>query len=356
MMKKMFEKNKQEQLGGENSTNIQANTVNINGVTIEQVRQIALDVFKSNALELAGIAKDTASARAEQITERFLKELSEKNPITLQSASDPDFQYTMFDAQKAFARSGDESLEDILVSLLSSRASEPVRNLKQVVLNEAIAVSSKLTSSNINTITLLFRIRHTVRYGLLTIEDFANLITNEVLPFFREMPEGESSYRYLDFTGVATVEMNNANFIHILRETYQGICSKGIDETIVNQFIAEEPRLNNFFIKLPNVETDKYHIPISTPVQLEAVLKSIGISSDEFISRVKNLLVSNPMLDDEIRSELVTFNPEIQRLIDTWDKSSAKNTILTPVGMAIGHANATKHGTLQNSPLEIWVN
>lgn len=353
-MKKMFEKNKQEQTGGDNSTNIQAGTVIVNGITYEQAHQIALDVFRSNALVLAGEAKDIATARAEQITERFLKDLAEKNPSALQSASDPDFQHSVFEAQKAFARSGDENLEDILVNLLNNRASEPTRNLKQVVLNEAITVSSKLTSSQINTITLLFRIRHTVRHGLLTIQNLADLITNEVLPFFEGMPEGEQTYRYLAFTGVATVEMNQINFIQLLRQVYQGVLSKGIDEATMNQFITEEPKIKNLFVKLNN-EAENFHLLISTQEQLETALKSIG-SSEELISRVKNLLLSNQMSDEEVKSQLVAFNPKIQELIDIWDKSSAKQTVLTPVGMAIGHANATKHGTLIGSPLEIWVN
>lgn len=353
----MISSNKQEQNTGDNSTNIQAGTVIVNGVTYEQARQIALDVFRSNALILAGEAKDIASARAEQITERFLKELAEKNPSALQSASDPDFQHSVFEAQKAFARSGEENLEDILVNLLSNRAAEPNRNLKQVVLNEAITVSSKLTSLQINTITLLFRVSHTVRCGLLTIQNLADLITNEILPFFEGMPDGEQTYRYLAFTGVATVEMSQNNFIQILRQEYQGVCSKGVDEATVNQIVSEEPRLKNYFAKLPNSEpADNFHLSISTPVQLESILKSIGITSDEFISSIKNLLLLNPMSDEEIKSQLVAFNPKIQTLIDVWDKSLAKQTVLTPVGMAIGHANATKHGTLIDSPLGIWVN
>lgn len=352
----MIPSTKQEQTSGDNSTNIQASTVIVNGITYEQAHQIALDVFRSNAFVLAGEAKDIASARAEQITERFLKELSEKNPAALQSASDPDFQHSVFEAQKAFARSGDVNLEDILVNLLSSRAAEPDRNLKQVVLNEAIEVTSKLTSSQINTITLLFRVRHTVQQGLHTIQHLSDVITKQILPFFEGMPDGEQAYRYLDYTGVAIVEVGQINFIELLRQAYQGVCSNGIDEATMNQFVIEEPRLKVLFIKLSESEPVKYRLAISTTANLETVLKDNGITSDEVISKVKNLLISNPMPDEEVKCQLVAFNPRIQELIDIWDKSSAKHTILTPVGMAIGHANATKHGTLGNASLEIWVN
>lgn len=348
-------KNSQEQSAGDNSTNIQAGTVNITGMTYEQVHQIALAVYKSNALELAGIAKDIALARAEQITDRFLKELSEKNPNALQSASDPDFQNSMFEAQKTFARTGDGDLEDVLVNLLISRATEPVRNLKQVVLNEAISVASKLTSSQISTITLLFRFRHTVRHGLLTIQNLANLITTEILPFFEGMSETNPTYSYLAFTGVATVEISEVSFMSLIRNEYQGVCSKGIDEATVNQIINEDPRTAKLFIKLPDDAPDIFHLAISTPVMLDNILNTIGISNPEIISKIKGLLQSNPMSDQEIEDQLFANNPKIREFKERWDKSSAKQTILTPVGMAIGHANATKHGTL-NASLDIWIN
>ncbi|HAF02040.1 MAG TPA: hypothetical protein DCO68_00045 [Methylophilaceae bacterium] len=351
----MISASKQEQISGDNSNNIQATTVNINGVTYEQARQIALDVYKSNALELAGIAKDIATSRVEQFTERLLKNLAEKAPHALKSASDPDFQHSIFEAQKAFARSGDKNLEDILVSLLEDRACEYERNLKQVVLNEAITVSSKLTNSQINTITLLFSLRHTVHNGLQTIQQLAQLITNEILPFYNDMPDGDMGYRYLSYTGIATVDITKASFITIIRKVYQGLCNKGIDEASIRELIAEEPRVTNLFIRQPNSETNSFNSIISTGTQLQIHLKEIGITSDVFILKVINLLSANPMTDEEIKTQLVTVNPQIKSLIDKWDNSSAKNTILTPVGIAIGHANAKKHGLLHNYPLGIWI-
>ncbi len=351
--KTMFKRN-QKQSSGDSSTNIQAGTVNINGITYEQARQIAIEVYRNNALELAGIAKDTAASRAEQITERFLKELSKKNASAIQSASDPDFQHSVFEAQKAFARSGDQELEDVLVNLLTTRASEPIRNLKQVVLNEAISVTSKLTKAHIDTITLLFRLRHTVRFGLFHLSQVGTLIASEMLPFCNEMPNSDATYRYLAFTGVATVEMTQISFIGLIRNSYPGLCSKGVDEATRSQLILQDKRLEGFLIKLSGLD-DKYHLAICTPELLETTLQQNGIENSELISQVKGLLHFDPLTDQEIEDVLVGVNPAIKELMSNWDRWAAKNTILTPVGLAIGHANATKMGTL-DSPLDIWVN
>jgi hypothetical protein len=45
-----------KQTAGDYSHNLQAQTINITSITVAEARQIALDVFKANALELAGRA------------------------------------------------------------------------------------------------------------------------------------------------------------------------------------------------------------------------------------------------------------------------------------------------------------
>jgi len=70
----------QKQNAGDSSTNIQAESITIHqGVSLEAVRQVALDIFRANFYELAGEAKDIAQRRAEEITEDFLRKLEQEN-------------------------------------------------------------------------------------------------------------------------------------------------------------------------------------------------------------------------------------------------------------------------------------
>lgn len=58
----LMEKNNQDQRSGDNSTNVQAGgNVTIVGVTYNEVRQIAADVFKANFLTLQGSPKYRAA-------------------------------------------------------------------------------------------------------------------------------------------------------------------------------------------------------------------------------------------------------------------------------------------------------
>ena len=99
-----MEISKRSQQGGDNSLNIQAEQVTVNsGLTIAHVKEIAIEVFEGNFYRLAGLARETADKRVREITDQFIQELAEKNPAGMQAAEDPDFQYSLFTAQKEFA-------------------------------------------------------------------------------------------------------------------------------------------------------------------------------------------------------------------------------------------------------------
>lgn len=119
----------QNQNSGDNSTNIQAGTIIMQGVSATEARQIALDVYHANFLTLAGEAKDTACKRAEEITEDFLKKLQHENPNGIQKSKDPDFQYSLYTVQKEYAKSGDKDLGDLLVDLLVDRSKQDKRDI-----------------------------------------------------------------------------------------------------------------------------------------------------------------------------------------------------------------------------------
>lgn len=125
----------QNQKAGDNSANIQANSVTVNqGLSVIEVRQMALDVFRANFFELAGEAKNIARQRAEEITEAFLKKLQGESAGGMAQAQDPDFQHALFTVQKEHARSGDKELASLLVDLLVDRTKHDSRTILQIVL------------------------------------------------------------------------------------------------------------------------------------------------------------------------------------------------------------------------------
>jgi hypothetical protein len=145
------------------STAIQAGgnvTIVETGLTYADVRNIALDIFRTNFYKLAGVAKETAKVRAEEITEAFLSKLQNEHPAGLQKSNDPDFQYALFTVQKEYARNGDKDLGDLLVDLLVDRSKHEQRDILQIVLNESLKTAPKLTENQLAVLSLIFLFKY----------------------------------------------------------------------------------------------------------------------------------------------------------------------------------------------------
>ena len=72
---KNFLMSKQEQKSGDGSANIQVAGDVVVGLSVNEVRQLALDVFKANFYDLGGVGKQIVVTRVEEITDAIIKKL-----------------------------------------------------------------------------------------------------------------------------------------------------------------------------------------------------------------------------------------------------------------------------------------
>ena len=193
-----------QSIGSNSSGNNQAqgDIIIYNGLSYEDVKAICIEVFEQNFYELSTVAKEIATQRVEELINEFLHKLMSKNPEGLNQTTDPDFQYDLFIAQRDYARRGDPILSDMLVRLLIERTKETERPLLQIVLNESIAVVSKLTKEELDTLTALFVIEHHSKNCKFdNISDFVTYISAYVLPFWNSIKNEDSLFAHLLYTG-----------------------------------------------------------------------------------------------------------------------------------------------------------
>ncbi|WP_400243877.1 LPO_1073/Vpar_1526 family protein [Niallia sp. JL1B1071] len=147
---------------GDNSNNIQGKKVIVNqtnhyeGFNYSTVKEVALDIYRSNFMQLSEEAADIAYRRVESLVTAYLDRLVKDSPEALKNTIDPDVQYAIFNAQKVHARLGDKDIANMLVELLVNRTKNNDYSTLRIVLNEAIEVIPKLTKKHINTLTFLF--------------------------------------------------------------------------------------------------------------------------------------------------------------------------------------------------------
>ena len=345
----------QKQEAGDSSTNLQGKNITINqGISYTDAREIALDVYKANFLELYQEAAELARERAEELTDDFLIKLKEENEAAVSEMSSPGMQSALYEAQKQYAKTGDKNLEGLLVDILVERASTPERNIHQIVLDESLTVASKLTTEQMDALTVNFLLSKTKNHTLNNLEAISKYIDTDIIPFLTELSDTSSCYEHLEYVGCGSLMgINRIHSIeHIFRLHYPGLFSKGFD---VERFVKEIGNVSDYNGLLMRC----FHYPNLyqfTAIDTE-VLNNISSERklpDDVKSKMVTLFNSTLMNDNEIKDYLVKKRPELQTLFDLWKNSSISNFNLTTVGISIAHANYRRR-TGVKLDLSIWI-
>jgi hypothetical protein len=113
----------QEQSAADGAQAIQAGrdvTIH-NGVSVEQMSEILLYLTKSLSFYHQE-ALEKVESRLSSFKDELIKVFALGDKVNPEAFRDPDFQYLLKDAQNAFARSGEESLRDTLIDIISRRS------------------------------------------------------------------------------------------------------------------------------------------------------------------------------------------------------------------------------------------
>lgn len=89
---------RQSQEGGDASVNLQSGRDITLGPNYLEVRQIAMDVYRANMMELRELAAEIARERAESLLDAFLRRAADQGQKEIPEASSPDFQHALFSA------------------------------------------------------------------------------------------------------------------------------------------------------------------------------------------------------------------------------------------------------------------
>lgn len=323
------------------------------GLSYSDARAVALDVFRANFYELAGLAKQEAAARAEEVTEAFLKKLNSENPQGFQQANDPGFQHALYTVQKEHAKAGDKNLGDLLVDLLVDRTKHPQRDIMQIVLDESLNTAPKLTEAQLANLAVVFLLRFTQHNGLGTHALFGEYLDKHLLPFVEKTTKSRASFQHLEFSGCGSIAVTQLLLEETFGQAYQGLFTKGFDPEEVATRGVTVGLDGRIFVQCLNDPT-KLQVRALNHDLLDTHLAAVGVGNDDK-ARIKGLFDHNKMSPEEIRAKCIELRPYMAAVFDFWSESAAKNFMLTSVGIAIGHANI-KRLAGEFADLAIWIN
>lgn len=249
VVKEMLNKN-QNQSTGNSCTAIQAETIIVNSqvLSYEDVSKICHDIFEQNFYKLSAEAYEIATKRAQELIEEFLRELKSQNPDGLNQVIDPDFQYDLFIAQREYARCGDSILLEMLTRFLIERTKETEKTLKQIVLNESLNVTSKLTEEEFNILTIIFVLQHhSEQHTFHNTAEFANYIAAYILPFWSSTGKEDSLRAHLLYTGCGShLFFRVTNLEDFLKSKYNGLPLENFS-SLKTSIEGVDPRIKSFF-------------------------------------------------------------------------------------------------------------
>lgn len=343
--------NKQE--GGENSTNLQGQNIVINqGITYQDAKNIAIDVFKSNYLELSTKAAETAKQRAEELVDDFLTEVQKRSPESINSMENPGMQYAIFTAQKEYAKTGDKDLSDMLVDILVDRAAQEERNLKQIVLDESLSIVPKLTLSQMDSLTIIFILKYSRNFQVGSVPLLKKYLEEYISPFTSLLSKENSLYQHLEFAGCGSISLGSHKIEDRILKTYKGIFCKG--------FTKEQFETTGILIdKYPSLvipclqDNSKFQLAAIDDETFEQIAKENGVEEAE-INKLKPLMNNYQMNATEVKDLLKQQGDFMNTLFEVWDNSPLKNMTLTSVGIAVATANLRRKTGI-SVDLGIWI-
>ena len=137
-------------------------TINV-GVSRREALEIAQELFENSFQKLSNEAFATATERAAEISEQFIEKLRTEGERLLNSIKDPAVQIALYEAQKAYAESGNSELRDVLVELLMERCNGQKPDFFTTQISQAIAVAPSLTSEMVHTLSGVAIVRYGIR-------------------------------------------------------------------------------------------------------------------------------------------------------------------------------------------------
>ena len=232
--------NKQDARGGENSTVNQAGgdvkvstTINY-GMGYTETKDLFMDLFHIEFTKLGKDVEHLINERAEKIVVDYLNKLVQEDPNLIQNTKNQDIRYDIIEAQKAYARLGDQEMADLLVKILVERTKSTENTFKNIALNESLSVIPKLTSKQIDVITLIYLVRYYsfVPEFKMPFDFYYQTLVNFLAV---EIPNSEMFYQHLQYSGCLSISIGSSSFADIFMHKFPHLFK---DETEVNSFIS----------------------------------------------------------------------------------------------------------------------
>ncbi len=338
--------------GSGHQTNYLGHEITVNqGMSTPEVIAIVQALYDANFPKLIAIAKEESAKNIAKFENAFRDEVSKNlTPEQLQKFSDPDVQIALYDAVQSAARKDNDVLRKMLSNLIVQRVKNDPDELKQKVLNEAVATVGKLTKDQMKILTLCFIIKHGTFIGKHNWDNFKLLFEKAIKPFI-DFKGTRAEIFHLQYAGCGKLEeVFRFDLVDFLRNTYSFVFLKPLEADEVNLLGVSEEVKSKILIKVD----ERIFFNSSTKQELQELLRKEAVD-DFLVDKVAGVFDFKLLKQEEIKEKFITELSWSKDLFDKFEKTSLNHLTLTSVGMAIAIAYYEQivGDTLD---INIWIN
>jgi len=341
-----------EQSEIKNNTFYQAEKIFVKqtGLSIADVKDIAISTFEDNFPKLQALAKVEAKKNVQLFFNELEKKIaSQLNVEEINKFQDPDIQHALYEAIKSNARIGSEGLRRNLSALIVERIKNDNQDLKRIVYNEAISTIGKLTGDQLKILALCFLLRYTYYTGILSWDVFNYYISKKIKPF-TDFKNTTAEFQHLEYAGCGSIGIGSWDFIKGFRENYSFLFLKPIEQSEVDGLNLQE----DLKLEIITLKENKYLFRFRNSKGLREYLEKKSIEA-VVIDKVNNVYQKNIQSEEEIRKKIYEEADGGKSLAKVWADSQLKHLSLTSVGIVIG-AIYYEQIIGEKLDIDIWIN
>lgn len=336
----------QQQKSGAGSINIQIETVST-GLTYNDVKGIASDLFKENMAKLVAVAKDVAEARAEEIRNEIFAEIEKQKQVDPQSFSQVEKQIILIEAQKSYAISGDAELKNLLVKAVVSASSAPERSMKSITLGEAVKIAPLLTNNQIKFLGMVFAIRYVNFFKPENINELFDLYLHVINLTEKHISLTAGDVRHLEYLGCGTMGLASISFYDILKADYSGLLCAGFSHEELQAAFHPEPVPQ--IMRICHRDASRWEIATHRQNLLDVFPL---LPNQRAVAKQK---IQERLIDEKnVIAELEKHSEISAYLYKQWSEFRMGNFQITSVGVAIGYAYIAERVS-DLADLNIWL-
>ena len=163
------------------------------GMSSEQMMQI-MTAMADQLVIYRSVASEIAQRRCDELRNELIEKFATGRNANPEAFKDPDFQYMVTEAHKAYARSGDGAVRDTLVDVIARRSLETERNRMAITLDEAAIRVPLFGRNEFAALSLAYLVRHTRNVSVNNFNSFCEYINTNFMPFVSDITDVDASY------------------------------------------------------------------------------------------------------------------------------------------------------------------